>query len=93
MMQRLHHHGGDLEGHGLVDVMADMTASTASACHQLIVKHARYHGLGARASILDNWEISAEIPQGDAGRIPARAGRAAMAANVRSRVEAAAVGG
>ena len=32
MMQRLHHHGGDLEGHGLVDVMADMSASTPSGC-------------------------------------------------------------
>jgi glutamate synthase (NADPH) large chain len=31
-LERLHHHGGDMEHHGLVDISADMNRSTPSAC-------------------------------------------------------------
>jgi glutamate synthase (NADPH/NADH) large chain len=56
LMQRLHHHGGDLEGHGRVDVMADMSGRDAERLHQLIVNHARYTGSTRAREILENWE-------------------------------------
>ena len=88
-MQRLHHHGGDLEGHGLVDVMADIDRFDGERLHQLIAKHAALYGLGARqAHSRRLGRIPAEIPQGDAGGIPPRACRAqrgTCAARVRAR--------
>src|ERR1700722_6572814 len=56
MMQRLHHHGGDLEGHGLVDVMADMDRFDGERLHQLIAKHAAYTGSARAKLILDHWD-------------------------------------
>ena len=56
MMQRLHHHGGDLEGHGLVDVMSDMDRFDGERLHQLIAKHAAYTGSGRAKLILDHWD-------------------------------------
>jgi glutamate synthase (NADPH) large chain len=56
LMQRLHHHGGDLEGHGRVDVMADMSGRDAERLHQLIVNHARYTGSTRAREILENWD-------------------------------------
>ena len=40
IMRRLSNQGGDLESHGLVDVMSDMTQNDAERLHQLIEKHA-----------------------------------------------------
>ena len=54
--QRLHHSGGDLEGHGKVDVMGDMTRFDAERLRQLIGNHARYTGSSRAREILDNWE-------------------------------------
>ena len=54
-MQRLHHHGGDLEGHGRVDVMADMTRNDAERLHQLISNHALYTGSARARQILEQW--------------------------------------
>ena len=54
--QRIHHHGGDLEGHGKVDVMSDMTRFDGERLHQLIENHARYTGSKRAREILDNWE-------------------------------------
>jgi glutamate synthase (NADPH/NADH) large chain len=56
LMLRLHHHGGDLEGHGRVDVMGDMSGRDAERLHQLIVNHARYTGSARAREILENWE-------------------------------------
>jgi glutamate synthase (NADPH/NADH) large chain len=69
MMEKLHHHGGDLHK-GRVDVSGHMTATTRSACYQLISNHMHYTGSGRAKEILDNWATTAEIPQGHAGRIP-----------------------
>ena len=44
LMQRHLHSGGDLEGHGRVDVMGDMSRFDAERLHQLIANHARYTG-------------------------------------------------
>ena len=54
--QRIHHHGGDLEGHGKVDVMSDMTRFDGERLHQMIENHARYTGSARARAILDNWE-------------------------------------
>ena len=73
-MQRHHHSGGDLQGHGRVDVMSDMSRFDAERLHQLIANHARYTGSNrAREDPRELGGLPAEIPQGDAGRIPPRA--------------------
>jgi glutamate synthase (NADPH/NADH) large chain len=54
--QRLHHQGGDLQIHGRVDVMSDMTRFDAERLHQLIANHARYTGSTRAQEILDNWD-------------------------------------
>ena len=54
--ERLHHQGGDLQGHGRVDVMSDMTRFDAERLHQLISNHARNTGSTRAQEILDNWD-------------------------------------
>ncbi len=58
-MQRHHHSGGDLQGHGRVDVMSDMSRFDAERLHQLIANHARYTGSTRAREILENWEATA----------------------------------
>ena len=55
--QRLNHQGGDLLGHGRVDVMSDMTRYDAERLHQLIENHMRYTGSSRAKDILDNWDV------------------------------------
>jgi glutamate synthase (NADPH/NADH) large chain len=55
--QRLHHQGGDLQTHGRVDVMNDMTRFDAERLHQLVSNHARYTGSTRAREILDNWDV------------------------------------
>ncbi len=54
--QRLHHQGGDLQGHGRVDIMKDMTRFDAERLHQLISNHARYTGSKRAQEILADWD-------------------------------------
>ena len=54
--QRLHHQGGDLQGHGRVDIMKDMTRFDAERLHQLVSNHFRYTGSVRAKEILDNWD-------------------------------------
>ena len=54
--ERLHHQGGDLQVHGRVDVMKDMTRFDAERLHQLISNHLRYTGSTRAKEILDNWD-------------------------------------
>ena len=56
MMQRHLHSGGDLESHGRVDVMGDMSRHDSERLHQLIVNHSRYTGSTRAREILENWE-------------------------------------
>jgi glutamate synthase (NADPH/NADH) large chain len=56
VMQRHLHSGGDLEHHGRVDVMRDMSRFDAERLHQLIVNHARYTGSTRARRILEDWE-------------------------------------
>ena len=54
-MERLQHHGGDIEYKGLVDVMADMGNHDAERLHMLIANHARFTNSSRAKDILDNW--------------------------------------
>ena len=63
-------------GHGRVDVMSDMSRFDAERLHQLIANHARATGSRGRGVSSRTGRLSAQVPQGDAGRIPARAGGA-----------------
>ena len=53
--QSVHHHGGDLEGHGRVDVMEDMSRFDAERLHQLISNHLSRTGSARAGIILDGW--------------------------------------
>ncbi len=55
LMQKLHHHGGDLEWHGRVDISGDMTRHDDERLHQLIANHLHYTGSTRAKFILDNW--------------------------------------
>jgi glutamate synthase (NADPH/NADH) large chain len=55
-IERLHHHGGDLEHHGLVDVTADMTRHDAERIWELVGRHWRYTGSLRAKEILERWD-------------------------------------
>jgi glutamate synthase (NADPH/NADH) large chain len=55
VMRQLSNQGGDLESHGLVDIMGDMTKQDAERLHQLIARHAHYTNSAKAKVILDNW--------------------------------------
>ncbi len=55
LMQKLHHHGGDLEWHGRVDISGDMTKHDDERLHQLISNHLHYTGSTKARQILENW--------------------------------------
>ncbi|WP_108397996.1 glutamate synthase large subunit [Devosia submarina] len=55
LMQKLHHHGGDLEWHGRVDISGDMTKHDDERLHQLISNHLHYTGSDRAKYILDHW--------------------------------------
>jgi glutamate synthase (NADPH/NADH) large chain len=52
---RHYHQSGDLDTHGRVDVMGDMTRFDAERLHQLIANHASYTGSQRAKTILANW--------------------------------------
>ncbi len=56
-LEQLAHQGGDLETHGKVDVMRDMTRHDAERLQQLIQAHARYTNSGRAKQILDDWDL------------------------------------
>jgi glutamate synthase (NADPH/NADH) large chain len=53
---KIFHHARDLEAHGMVDVMADMSRFDAHRLHHLIVRHARFTGSLIAAKILSDWK-------------------------------------
>ncbi len=54
-LESLEHQGGDLESHGLVDIMHDMSGNDIQRLRILIEKHRRYTGSSQAQYILDNW--------------------------------------
>jgi glutamate synthase (NADPH) large chain len=55
MIARHYHQAGDLDMHGRVDVMADMTRFDAERLRQLIDNHARYTFSRRAQEILGQW--------------------------------------
>ena len=57
-MERLSRPGVDLETHGLVDVMSDMTRFDSERLRQLIENHMHYTGSVRAKALLEDWEAS-----------------------------------
>jgi glutamate synthase (NADPH/NADH) large chain len=55
LMQRLHHHGGDLETKGRIDILANMSGHDEERLMQLISNHHAYTGSTVAKAILDDW--------------------------------------
>jgi glutamate synthase (NADPH) large chain len=55
LMQRLHHHGGDLETKGRIDILANMSGHDEERLLQLISNHHAYTGSTRAKAILDDW--------------------------------------
>src|SRR5450631_3144223 len=53
--QNTYHHTGDLEAHGMVEIMTDMNKFDAQRLHLLITRHARLAGSVRAAAILADW--------------------------------------
>jgi glutamate synthase (NADPH/NADH) large chain len=56
LLERLHHHGGDIEWHGRVDIIGDMTRHDDERLHQLVMNHLHYTGSHRARTILEDWE-------------------------------------
>ena len=57
-LERFAHQDSDLETHGLVDVMNDMTRFDAARLHFLVKKHLHYTNSAQARAILGDWENS-----------------------------------
>ena len=55
LLEKLHHHGGDIAHMGRVDVSGDMTRHDDERLYQLISNHLHYTGSTRAKHILDNW--------------------------------------
>jgi glutamate synthase (NADPH) large chain len=55
LIERLHHHGGDLDHHGLVDITANMAGHDAERIFELLARHVKYTGSTRAKTILDSW--------------------------------------
>jgi glutamate synthase (NADPH/NADH) large chain len=55
LMELLHHHGGDIEFHGRVDVSSDMSSHDEERLLTLLQKHRRYTNSRRARHILDRW--------------------------------------
>jgi glutamate synthase (NADPH) large chain len=56
LLEKLHHHGGDIAHKGRVDVSSDMNHHDEERLFQLISNHAHYTGSDRARTILENWE-------------------------------------
>jgi glutamate synthase (NADPH/NADH) large chain len=55
LIEKHQHHGGDLEGHGLVDITTGMNKHDATRIHELLARHYKYTQSRKAKTILDNW--------------------------------------
>jgi glutamate synthase (NADPH/NADH) large chain len=53
---KVFHHARDLEAHGMVDIMSDMSRFDAHRLHHLIARHARFTGSAIAEKILHDWK-------------------------------------
>jgi glutamate synthase domain-containing protein 2/glutamate synthase domain-containing protein 1/glutamate synthase domain-containing protein 3 len=52
---KVFHHARDLEAHGLVDIMSDLSTFDGHRLHHLITRHARFTGSALAGKILKDW--------------------------------------
>jgi glutamate synthase (NADPH) large chain len=52
---RIYHQARDLESHGVVEVMTDMSQFDAARLYLLISRHQRFTGSTVAAKILNDW--------------------------------------
>ncbi|SKA12409.1 glutamate synthase large subunit [Consotaella salsifontis] len=57
LLEKLHHHGGDLQHKGRVDVTASMTGHDEERLYKLIANHVDHTDSARGRMILDNWEV------------------------------------
>ncbi len=55
LMESEHHHGGDIEHHGRVDITKDMTRFDEERLKTLIIRHKKYTKSSRAKDILNNW--------------------------------------
>lgn len=55
-LEKIAHQGGDMETHGRVQIMADMSRNDAQRLKRLIQNHRHYTGSAQAQHILDNWD-------------------------------------
>jgi glutamate synthase (NADPH/NADH) large chain len=55
LLEKLHHHGGDIEHKGRVDLSCDMTRHDDERLRQMLTKHKELTGSTKAAAILDDW--------------------------------------
>ena len=53
---KVFHHARDLEAHGMVDIMSDMSRFDGHRLHHLITRHARFTGSAIATKILRDWK-------------------------------------
>jgi glutamate synthase (NADPH/NADH) large chain len=58
-LEKADHQGGDLEMHGLVDLLHDMTRNDLQRIRTLVEKHLHYTGSNRAREILDDWSTYA----------------------------------
>ena len=56
ILEKLHHHGGDIEHKGRIDITSDMTRFDEERLQQLITRHMNYTNSARARQILDQWE-------------------------------------
>lgn len=56
LLEKLHHHGGDLQHKGRVNVSSDMTGHDDERLYQLISNHFHYTGSSRAREMMANWE-------------------------------------
>ena len=56
LLEKLHHHGGDIDHKGRVDVSSDMNHHDEERLYQLISNHMHFTKSDRAKDILDNWE-------------------------------------
>jgi glutamate synthase (NADPH) large chain len=56
LLEKLHHHGGDLMHKGRVDVTSDMSRHDEERLFQLVTNHLHFTGSQRAKMILENWE-------------------------------------
>lgn len=57
LLESEHHHGGDIEHHGRVDISSDMTRYDEERLKNLISRHLSFTKSDLAEKILNNWDI------------------------------------